>query len=252
MRIPMLAAFALAILLARPAWASEPFRMAYIENYPPLSWMRDGSPAGVTVSILREALQTRMGLPVVHTLFPWKRAQQLVREGSQDALITQPTPQRREYGLISDVKIMSIDYTLFVSRDNPRIDALRKVRGLADLSPFRLGQLRGSQWAERNLTGLNVEWVTSIDQNLKKLAAGRIDGFIGNAYVMPLVVEEAGLGEQIVSVPEALLREIPYHLIVSKRSRFTDVLERFDETIRQMKADGTIERIIQAHVASGR
>jgi hypothetical protein len=123
--------------------------MAYIEAYPPLSWMQAGRPTGVTVTILTEALQHRMGLDVVHSLNPWKRAQERVRAGGEDALITQPTPVRREYGLIGAERIMSIHYTLFASRENPRFDAPQAVRDIGDLQPFVPGQLRGRQRAER-------------------------------------------------------------------------------------------------------
>lgn len=249
-RLALLAAITL--LLPWQVNHAQPFRMAYIEGYPPLSWTRDGEPTGITLTILSEALGRRMGLEVRHTLYPWKRAQELVREGREDALITQPTPARREYAEIGTERIMSINYTLYVDRSNQNFDALRAVRRLDDLRPFVLGQLRGSQWAERNLEGFRVQWVTSIDQNLKKLAAGRIDGFIGNAYVTPITITRLGLQENIVEIREALLREIPYHLVLSKRSPHLGRLARFDEVVREMKADGTIDAIIERFLNEGR
>ncbi|TGN39226.1 amino acid ABC transporter substrate-binding protein [Marinobacter confluentis] len=56
-------------------------------------------------------------------------------------------------------------------------------------------------------------------------------------------ISELGYGDRIVEVPDVGLGYIEFRLMISKKSEFTDLLPRIDETLREMWDDGTIDRM---------
>ncbi len=223
--------------------SSDVLRMVYIENYPPLSWKKDKVVTGISIDVLTEALQNRMGIKVSHMVYPWKRAQSMVKKGKAEGLITLPTDARRAYAKVCKETVFSANFTLFANTNNSRINQLKKIRRIDELKEFKIGHILGSGWAEKNLIDLNVQWVSNVESNLRKIAKGRIDATIYNTFVGNWTIKKLGLKNQVMEIPEAALRLIPYHLMINKNSKFVEILPKFDKTIKEMKNDGTLDRI---------
>lgn len=241
-------AIVLVIFIGGNVWAQskadmENLKMVYIEDYPPLSWEENGVVTGISIDVLTEALQNRMGIQVTHNVYPWKRAQVMVETGEADGFITLPTDQRRAYTNVCEETVFSADFTLFVNPANPRIEGLQQVRTIADLQEFKVGHIIGSGWAEQAFKGMDVDWAATSESNMRKLAAGRIDAFVINSFVGNWLIKTLELKGKVIEVPEAILRPVPYHLMINTHSRYADILPTFDTTIKEMKADGSLETI---------
>jgi len=100
----------------------------------------------------------------------------------------------------------------------------------------------GSKWAEKNLAGMNLDLAPSLDITLKKLAAGRFDAFIDVSQVIRYKIRELGLKKQITELPN-IIDSSTFNLCIGKKSPYLGILQKFDETLRKMKKDGTLQEI---------
>ncbi|MDM8549468.1 transporter substrate-binding domain-containing protein [Desulfobacterales bacterium HSG2] len=223
-------------------FGQEPMKLNY-PNFAPFSWKdTDGRMKGIFIDVHNEALGKRMEIPVTHTEYPWKRAQHLVKRGKADAFTTVPTPERREYTEISSESVVVSDMILFANKKNPKVGEFGKIRKISDLKGFRLLDYIGNGWAEKNLAGLNVTWGDDIKQILKALAAGRGDLFIHPVHVTVYNIKKLGLQEQILKI-HSVMESVSFNLCIGKKSSYVNILPKFDETIREMRKDGTLQKI---------
>ncbi len=222
--------------------AREPMKMVYFDNFPPYSWLERGEMKGILIDVMDEALQKRMGIAVIHRGYPWERAQNFVKNGEGDAFVTVPTPKRMTYTRVSKEPVVKPSFTMFVNKDSLRIDELRTVEKISDLKKFRLGHYLGSGWAQKNLAGMDVDWTPNSDTCLMMLGKGRFDVFVDVSQVIRYNIKLLGLQKQITEIP-TVLDSSTFNLCIGKQSAYASILPKFDETIRKMGMDGTLQRI---------
>jgi len=224
--------------------------LVYFYDYPPLSWSEEpGQISGIFVDLLQHALHTRMGLSLQHKGLPWARAQKMVRQGDADALCTIPTPERREYCRVSEEAVLMGSMKMVVKKGSDHLRRLGLVRHVDDLEGMRLGSYIGSGWAKKQLAGLDVHWTRTLEQTLRMLLLGRIQVTIEMEPVVNYMIHQLGYGKQLVVLDPPLDR-VSFHLLIGKHSEFVGVLPRFDQIMRDMKADGTAERILASYQVS--
>lgn len=230
------------ILSALPSFAEEPMKMVYFDNYAPFSWLEQNEMKGILVDVVTEALQNRMGIPLEHKGYPWARAQSLVKENKADAFVTVPTEERRSYTEISSEPALLVTTVMFAKKGSPKIEALSRVKTIPDLKDFTIGNYMGNGWGKKALEGLNVEWIPTVDQTLAMLIKGRFDVFIDVSPVVNFNLKRLGYQDQIVELPP-VLEAITFNLCIGKTSAYVDLLPKFDETLRAMRDDGTLQKI---------
>lgn len=54
---------------------------------------------------------------------------------------------------------------------------------------------------------------------MKKLAAGRIDGFVSNSQMAKFYIKKLGLGEDITEFPTPLVADKPLYIALSKKGK---------------------------------
>ena len=226
-----------------PSRAADEMKLVYFHNYPPFSWEnKNHEMEGILIDVLNEALRVRMGIPVIHAGYPWKRAQKYVRQGTADAFCTVPTSERRKYTEISTEPVIMPVFTLFAMAKNPRIEEIRTVRTIKGLKNFSLGHFLGAGWAKKNLAGLNVDWGSTLESTLKKLAHGRFDIHPGVSQVVRFEIGRLGLKDDIIEMPNVIDRK-SFNLCVGKKSPYANILPRFDEMLRKMRKNGVLKKI---------
>ncbi len=238
----VVATLACVFLLGSLALAAEPMKLVYYESFRPYSWTEDGETRGLLIDVLSEALEKRMGIALEHRGYPWERAQALVQRGQADGFSTVPTPQRLEYALPSQETVVPVTFSLFILPGNPRSQELRAVRRVAELKGFRIGHYTGSGWAKANLGDMDVHWVPEMENVLAMVAGGRVDAFADVTLSVRHYVRQMGLAETIEELPTPI-DSIDFKLFVGKLSAFRDILPEFDETMRRMREDGTLDTI---------
>ena len=226
----------------------EELSIAYMKDGLPISFETESGMKGLLVDIMDEALHKRLGIAISHHGYPWARAQELVKIGKHDAMITTPTEKRAEYGLFGKEPVLFRTYSIYVKKDSPLIPALKEIKKLEILKPYLRVDFRGNGWTKKYMEGkgYRIHYLTKKDQIWKFLDAGRADYALENPYAAVPIMEQLGIAPDVfVEIPTAL-PELHFHfiLIVSKKSKYTKIIPQFDEVMRQMKNDGSWKSIL--------
>lgn len=226
---------------------AQVMQLVYFNDYAPFSWENEQQVMeGILIDVLTEAIQHRLGIQVSHTGYPWKRAQELVRQGNADAFCTVPTEERRTYTEVSAEPVILATFTVFTRADHPELEKMKMIEAISDLSAYKLGHFRGAGWAQTNLEGMDVMWATTLEAVLGNLVKGRFDIHPGASQVVRFTVKQMGLTGQITEIPTVLDSQ-SFNLCIGKQSSFVDSLSEFDKTLQEMKADGTLQRIYEKY-----
>ncbi len=130
------------------------------------------------------------------------------------------------------------------------------VKVWTDIIPmkFRLGTVRGYNYGDSFKKVLEsdkkfakrIQMVVSDQLNIKKLLAGRIEGFIGQTIVTPLEMKKNKLKDKIVKL--VIVESFDVVVMFSKKSVSKDVIRSFNKSLRQVKSNGTIDKIMKKYV----
>lgn len=244
---------AIGIILFPALLAAQPLQIRTLEN-PPLEFMLDGNVIGVAVDLAREAAR-RTALEVNVKIRPWKRVLYEVAEGRADAAINTGRSEEREaWGLFPDESLIDETYVLFSSRP---MSLPEDLSGIENLS---LGNQLGYFYGERFHTQVtndrfrSVDTTLTIERNLEKLVAKRIDLFIGDMLPTRYYIRRMGLGDEVHIVlkegtKQPLVVSIsPTYAAFSRKTISPEYVERFSQALKKMKEDGTYSRIVDSYL----
>jgi polar amino acid transport system substrate-binding protein len=229
------------------AGAQTRLRIAY-HYFPPFHWMNEkGEMEGFFYDIVSEALEKRMGVTVVWTSYPWIRCQENLKAGTDDALLTVPTPERAEYTVTHRDPFYQKPLNLFTYADHPQGDRIRKIRTIADLKKggFSVITYSGNGWHKNHVEPLGIKtYETAYLENVwKMLAEKRGDTVIEWPAGAWPDIRRAGVSDRIVDT-SVTLATMPFHLLIRKDYGRTGLLTDFNAVISKMKADGAMKTIL--------
>ena len=200
---------------------------------------------GVISEIIREAFKQN-GYEAQIKFLPWKRALEMTRRGEVDALYTAwYREERRQWFAFSDPLPIANEIGFF-----KRIDSSISYRTILDLRPFKIGIVRGySNPPEFDRAGLITEAVTEDRLNIKKLAAGRIDLVLIDKIIgLHIIKTEVPESAQMLEWLHPPLKIEEQYLIFSKKVQgFEQKRTDFNQGLRQIIAEGTVDAIIARH-----
>jgi len=229
------------------AQARDAIRIAYPEFQPFFAESEKGEVQGFFYDIVTEALEKRMGLETAWTALPWKRCQEYVKSGEFDAMITVPTRERGAYSETHPDPFYLKELKLFTYAGHARLNAIVAIQTLSDIrrGGYSVITYSGNGWHKRHLASLGVPThETPIVRNVwRMLAAKRGDLVIEWPQGAYPDIRDLGLENRIVETAVAL-DAMPFHLLISKKSTYRDLLPRFNEVIKTMQTDGTIDGIL--------
>ncbi len=248
--------FLVLVSLGGHAAENRPFFWADDEAYWPVIYRgEDGKPAGIFNDIMTEVFK-RLGIPLKKAVYPWKRAQAMVRNGQADGMVTVYTEDRKKFTVATD-PIWEIGETLFFRRDNPKACRILKINSFDDLRGLKLVDTQGSGWTSANYKAHGIEdviWVPTVDSAFAMLAKGRADVFIMfdlNAYniLAKKKATSSPLAEgyrNIVAIMPTF-KKLPFRLLIRKDSPYAGRVEDINRVLKAMREDGTYERIRQKY-----
>ena len=237
-------------LITVPGMANEPFYVADdMDAVPYISLGSNQKPEGIFHDII-DAVMHHIGQPYRYEVFPWRRAQKLVKNLGADALITIPTQERLQYLVASREPVFVMKYKMFTQEDNPQLEKIRNVKQLSDLKGLKILDYIGDGWAERNLRQYGVEWAPNLSAVCKKLANYRGDIFIQDEVMVLYTMqklrrispETSKRFNKIIAV-DAPVEDVGFYLLIHKDSAHLNLLQAFDETIRKMRETGELDEI---------
>lgn len=231
--------------------AEKPFSVVFNDNWPPFSYRDENNEmSGILVDIVKEVFETKLNRPVVFYGYPWKRAQHNVKVGVHDALVTTATAERLAYGIKSNESVYTLEEKAFISTTSKHKEILSRLtlKNIAKLQSFKVCDMIGNGWAE-NFYGprkIDVEFFGDINLCFRSVAFKRYDIVIHVSAAGLTLLKSEGLHDKVEMLP-TVFDEVPFTLIVSKKSQHLDILPTFNKAIKVFKEDGGIQRIVDRY-----
>lgn len=206
--------------------------------------------AGFFYDIITEAVEKRLGVPLVWTAYPWIRCQENVKSGVDDAILTVPTEERARYTVTHDKPFYIKELHVFTAADHPRLNDITAIETIADIKRLGLSVVTysGNGWHKSMIESRGIQtYETPYLQNVwRMLVKKRADLVIEwPPGALPDLLR-LGLDTDVVDTG-AVLSSMRFHLLIRKGSVHTAILDRFDATIAAMQRDGTIDAILRRY-----
>ena len=213
---------------------------------PPFMYQHQGQPKGLYPVLLQGVFQ-RAGITVEIQAMPWKRA--LMRGGRGELGIG------GIYKTASRLAIFDYSQTIFEEKliVYVRRGTATSFHALSDLYGKRVGVIRGWSYTEALDKALNDGSIMarasgSDEANFKMLALGRLDAVIAIELAGQHIVQQLQL-DQVVALQPALSINST-HLVFAKQAKQQALLQRFDQSLEAMRADGSLAELLQQGMAN--
>ncbi|QJB56145.1 transporter substrate-binding domain-containing protein [Pseudodesulfovibrio sp. zrk46] len=221
---------------------------------PPIAFEQGGKITGFGVDLVREGLR-RMGHTATVNIIPWKRAVHMTRFGDADAIFYMvENVERRKWFYFPDEHLV-METTVMLKRAG---ESFGFSRDRTDYPEVRLGLGLGYYYGPElkefldNAEFESIETAPAIETNFFKLLEKRIDVFLSDLALAQYFLKERASGHivSIVRGPDGeplVLDSVKSYLAFSKETMSREMADAFADTLKEMKEDGTCERIINKY-----
>ena len=202
------------------------------------------------VEIVEEIFAKELGYKVVIEQYPWKRAQQNVKEGKADITVSVPTAERLGYAFKSDKPILKMYLNVYTYAGHPKLMEIRKIKTVQDIIALKLKPVTnlGNGWHKENIEdeGVTTFYVPGDENLVQFLALKRADIMIDAPLFMNHLINEYKLGSKIVRT-DVLFGPINFHLLVSKKSRYAELMPKINKAIDKLAQNGRIDQMASTY-----
>lgn len=241
--------FLILMALAAPSASvrAEPVTLRLAANYWEPYTGKDIPNQGIATEIVLTALE-RAGYFSRVEFMPWSRVQALAYNRVIDGIVAVwPTAQRQKKLVLSQSYLKNRLYLYHIRSD------VCKDGYFAPMPNIKIGVGRDYDYSEsfQEKYGKYLSVGDRVQQNLLKLKYGRIDYLLEDDLVMKSALKYVGTeyaNTPILRCPKSPLMEL--ELSFALRSDFpnaVNIIQKFDEEIRKMRKDGTINSIFVRH-----
>lgn len=234
------------LLFAFSLQAKEVYVVA--PEYPPYQYTVDGKVQGIDYEIIKEAFK-RTGHTVKIEILPWTRALKTVQHGVADVLMAAyKTPEREVDFLYSKEPLIIQTVSLFKHKDL----YLNYLGDFTQLADHRLGVRYKFSYGEEFDNAIESNLFPELEKspdtitNIKKLVNDRLDIVAANKYGALHFLKELNKLDMAEELTPPI-QEIPAYLLFTKKKDLGDIPAHFDIHLREMKADGTYQEIIDSY-----
>ncbi|MEP3278327.1 MAG: transporter substrate-binding domain-containing protein [Stappiaceae bacterium] len=224
------------------------------DDFPPFSFTDHdrGIPrwTGFDVELLHE-ISSRAGYVIVADKVIWPLLVNGIKSGQYDiAAQATKTPEREEFAYFSVPYRSETMVLMLPDQHSPRLD----VADITDLinvfkeKEFRLGVTRGAAFPNKEMRDFidnpgyqNAVFRHSPAELVTNLLDGEIDGYLTNRILGAHFIDTMGASDRLQE--HSLKIEGELHLMFSRESVSSGVVEKFNEAIESVKSDGTYGRL---------
>lgn len=232
-------------LAARPLRAqAAPITVIYSTNpnYPPYDWAEDEKVfQGASIELLTRVIPA--GVQAKPRVVPWKRALSMAEDGSIDLLLSlRITPERSAY----------LDFTKHRAFPNPisvfvRKDRVFSFKDWSDLKGKRGGVSQGDTFGagfdEYWRKELQIEEARSLEENFKKLQAGRIDYFVSGLFLGRSYILKNKLAAELTALDKPISTQDIYFAF-SKKSKHGALKAAMEKKLEELDRKGLPEKLL--------
>lgn len=206
------------------------------------------SPTGGYGPEITKEIFKRLGIEYEIMIYPYERCLLQMQSGERDMLLlVKKTPEREKYMLYS-VAAVSDPQLLYYSTNvvgNFEINHWSELKGytVGGINSFNYGEF--GKYIEE--IGTTFDLVDTDTQNLKKLLSGRVDFIILNrSSAMWFEKQNPKYRGKIKAVSMAI-DESEFYFALSKKGKATALLPKINEVLTAMKADGSMDKILDVY-----
>ena len=239
--------FGIFVLLSGCTGANNALSLQLLtENYPPITFMKDGKVTGFATEVVQEILK-RLNQPDNIQMMAWDEAYNLALKEKNVVLFSTTRTEQRETLFKWVGPIGSYNDVLYAKKGSGIV-----INSLEDAKKVgKIGVVDG--WFSKEfLTGLdfkNLENTKLPVDNAKKLVEGKLDLCAFTDMTAPEILKEAGYSmDQIV--PAYVIKTYEFYIAFSKDTS-DDIVNEWRRSFDDMKTDGTFGRISAKWVSSG-
>jgi polar amino acid transport system substrate-binding protein len=248
--------FTLSIVISMWIGAGESFadelRVATF-NYPPFQYEEQGEVKGIAVDIVRELFK-RLNQPIKIDFYPFPRAVKNLKTGESDVIFTFYFKKEREaFADYTQEALVNQKISLFVHEDSPIVfDG-----DLSKLNQYKFGLVRFSYGSvfdaavDKKLI-TRIEYVSKMDLNMKKFLRRRFDILPSDRWVAYYYYSKFNReNDNSVKLKELKppIQSFPAYMGFSKANHLGGLRDRSDMVLKEMKKDGSYQRIIDGYLA---
>lgn len=217
------------LLFAANCLANEDALTIVTDPWPPYVIQNDEGISGADVDITR-AIFKQLNLNIDIQVMPWKRCIALVKQKKADAILAVSLNQERTHFLHYPSNPISTGTTIFFKRAENEF----KYTGLPDLRQQRVGAILGYSYCkelDQQAFILKAERVPSLEQNFKKLLAGRLDLVIEVDSVGLYTAKRMGISDDVSILSGAHYCAGGNYLAFSKKPGHDELAKRFNQAL---------------------
>lgn len=210
----------------------------------------DDGAQGLFYEIFREVLEKEMGMKLQVDFKPWKRAQLMVASGKADFILTVATKERLTYAKKSDAPFYELYLKLYTWKGHPKLHEINQIRNVKGILKHKLIPVTnlGNGWHKENIDKFGVPTIYArADQHLPAvLASKRADIMIEAVAPMNMMIRKLSLTKKLV-LTDGKFGPIQFHLLMSKKSSFLDLLPEINKVFIRLKNAGRINQILKKY-----
>jgi len=198
---------------------------------------------GIAVDVAEELFR-RLELKAETVIYPYERCIHQMKTGERDVLLmVKKTPEREAYMLFSDVAATD-PQLIYYAPDRMKDFSWND---WVDLKPYTVGGVQGFNYGDFEGAAkehrIKTELTASDAQNIKKLLNGRVDLIILNRATALFYMAENPEKKGKLKAATKVISNAQFHFGVSKKGGATALLPKMNAALRDMKADGTLDKL---------
>ncbi|MBU1171501.1 MAG: transporter substrate-binding domain-containing protein [Proteobacteria bacterium] len=234
-----------------PCLADNTLIFGSVSGSPPLSYEEDGVAKGFFLDVFRETAK-RAGYDISFVCYPMKRLETNLQSGRIDGTVhITHTKKRDEFLIYSTAPVLSGISLVFVKKGREFT-----FKTISDLYGKRIGVILGFKVMNEEFEKavqqgkIITESVSTHDQNLKKLLAGRIDCLIGTENLTWYHANELDLAKHLVALAHPIADIFVYFAISKHTKNIPDplaVMRDMNAALESTKSDGTYETLLKKY-----
>ena len=238
--------FLILLFVATSIQAANPVIKVSTDPWEPWVVGNEGEVAtdGLAIKFSR-ALFRRMGVDLDIKIYPYKRCIYQMKSGTRDLLLmVKKTEERMKYMFFSDVAVTD-PQLIYFSKDHI---GNFEWSSWKDLQGYTVGAVAGFNYGDFEAAAkkyqIKHELVSSDNQNIRKLLAGRVDFiFLSRSTANYYATQNPKLAEKLkaASTPIDVAR---FYFGLSKKGEAVKYLPNINKVLGEMKRDGSLDKIV--------
>lgn len=241
---------ALALILAMPAHATSPDKLAWVAgDLPPFIWQTKDGPQGLAYELMA-LMAARIGRPVEVKFYPWARAVRMAQEEGHYGVFPLARTADREAQFKWLIPLAHVNYSFFGRAGNGRAQHQYQhdLHDLNALRASRVGVLRGSPII-KNLQAENFQnLILAKDYKdlLRLLSEGIVDAAYAGEPMLRAAIADSTHRPQDFRVGASLKSAELY--MASSLSLDQVEAERWLQAYRELQKEGAVSRLQQKYL----